>query len=484
MSGEETVRVTTEPTTSTALGANVAVAVLAAGHGTRMKSATPKHLHPVAGTPIVERVIRAGLAIQPAQIVTVVSPELVDLPSRLGMEGQFETVVQQVADGTAGAVRTALEQLRPTTWLVSLLGDSPLLTGEAVRKLVEHATESGARVTILTCVVPDAQSYGRIERDEHHNARRIVELKNDDPARRQGSCEINSGIMVLDAAWAKDALARIQRSADAGNEYLLTDILEVAIDGMREGDPWPIATVQAGEEVAHGINDRSQQAAADEIVRRHVRQRFLKAGVSLIGADTIFIDDTVEIGSDTTILPFSVITGKTIIGSGCQIGPHAVLHDAVIADKVELRSSTVTGSSVGEGTRVGPYAHLRVNTRIGPNVHVGTSAELKNSAVGDGSHVAHFSYIGDTTIGEHTNIGAGTITANYDGTAKHPTNIGDNAFIGSDSVLIAPVTVGDRARTGAGSVVNRDVEPGATVVGVPARPIGNRRKAAAAGSEE
>jgi bifunctional UDP-N-acetylglucosamine pyrophosphorylase/glucosamine-1-phosphate N-acetyltransferase len=434
--------------------------------------------------PIVERVIRAGLAIDPGQIVAVVSPELVDLPTRLGMEGQFETVIQEVADGTAGAVRTALDHLQPTTWIVSLLGDSPLLTGEAVRKLVDHATQTGAKVTILTCVVPDAQSYGRIERDEHANACRIVELKNDDLSKRQGPTEINSGIMVLDAAWAREALAQIQKSADAGNEYLLTDILEVAIEGMSEGDAWPIATVEASEEVAHGINDRSQQAAADEIVRQQVRQRLLKSGVTLIGADTIFIDDTVEIAPDTTILPFSVITGRSVIGSGCQIGPHAVLHDALIANHVELRSSTVTGSSVGEGTRVGPYAHLRGNTRIGSNVHVGTSAELKNSAVGSGSNVAHFSYIGDTTIGEHTNIGAGTITANYDGTAKHPTRIGDNAFIGSDSVLIAPVTVGDRARTGAGAVVNRDVEPGTTVVGIPARAMGSRRGAATRTNEE
>jgi bifunctional UDP-N-acetylglucosamine pyrophosphorylase/glucosamine-1-phosphate N-acetyltransferase len=449
-----------------------------------MKSSIPKHLHPVAGMPIVERVIRAGLAIDPGQIVTVVSPELADLPSRLGMEGEFETVIQVVADGTAGAVRTALDHLQPVTWLVSLLGDSPLLTGEAVHRLVTHASESGARVTILTCTVPDGQSYGRIERDEHHNACRIVELKNDDLSKRQGPIEINSGIMVLDAAWAREALSRIQQSADAGNEYLLTDILEVAIEGMSEGDPWPIATVEASEEVAHGINDRRQQATADEIVRRQVRQRLLTSGVTLIGPDTIFIDDTVEIASDTTILPFSVITGRTVIGSGCQIGPHAVLHDAVIADRVELRSSTVTGSSVREGTRVGPYAHLRGNTRVGPNVHVGTSAELKNSSVGDGSNVAHFSYIGDTTIGEHTNIGAGTITANYDGKAKHPTTIGDNVFIGSDSVLIAPVTVGDGAKTGAGAVVNRDVAPGATVVGVPARAIGSRRTAAPAANEE
>jgi bifunctional UDP-N-acetylglucosamine pyrophosphorylase/glucosamine-1-phosphate N-acetyltransferase len=341
---------------------------------------------------------------------------------------------------------------------------------------VDGATSSRARVTILTCVLPDAESYGRIERDAHGNARRIVELKNDVPVNRRGPCEINSGIMVLDAAWAGEALARIELSAQAG-EYLLTDILEIAIADMRPGDPWPISTVPAHPDVALGINDRVQQAQADAVIRRRVRERLQRQGVTIIGADTVFIDETVEVGLDTVIHPFSVLTGTTTIGAGCQIGPHAMIHNTTLADWVAVRSSTVTDSSIGEGSDVGPYAHLRGNTRVGPGVHIGTSAEMKNSQVGAGARVGHFSYLGDTMVGTEVNIGAGTITANYDGVRKHQTRIGDNAFIGSDSVLVAPVAIGEGGRTGAGAVVNRDVEPGTTVVGVPARPIRPRAPA-------
>lgn len=451
----------------------MAVAVLAAGHGTRMNSGTPKHLHLVAGVPIVERVIRAGLAIEPDQIVAVVSPGLADLPQRLSMAGLFQTAVQANPDGTAGAVRCALAHLEPVDWLVSLLGDSPLLTGDMVEELVDGARSSGSRVTILTCVLPDAESYGRIERDDRGNVRRIVELKNDLPGNRAGICETNSGIMVLDARWAEQALAKVERSAQAG-EYLLTDILEVAISEMREGEPWPISTVVTHPDVALGINDRIQLGQADAVIRRRVRERLQRQGVTIIGAETVFIDETVEVGRDTVIHPFSVLTGSTRIGSGCQVGPHAILHNATLADGVSVRSSTVSDSSIGEGSDVGPYAHVRGHSEIGANVHVGTSAEMKNSRIGQGSRVGHFSYLGDATVGEHVNIGAGAITANYDGTHKHPTRIGDNAFIGSDSVLIAPVEIGERARTGAGAVVNRDVAANTTVVGMPARSIARR----------
>ena len=440
-----------------------------------MISDLPKPLHLVAGIPIVERVIRAGLAIEPQRLVAVVNPDVLDLPERLGLDGQFDAIVQSHPYGTAGAVRSALDHLPPSRWLISLLGDSPLLTGDTVQLLIDGARERGSKISILTCLLDDAGPYGRIERDTQGNVQRIVELKADDPAKRLGAAEINSGIMVLDAEWARQALKRLEPNPHSG-ELFLTDILDLAVAEHVDGDPWPIETVVANSDVALGINDRVQLADAEAVIRRNTRTRLMRAGVTLIAPETIVIDEMVEIAPDTTILPFSVITGRTTIGRKCQIGPHAVLHNATIADGVELRSSTVTESSVGPGTRVGPYAHLRGNTRVGPNVHVGTAAEMKNTVVGDGSHVAHFSYLGDTTIGSHTNIGAGTISANYDGTHKHPTTIGDNVFIGSDSVLIAPVTVSDGARTGAGSVVNRSVAAGATVVGVPARPIATRRK--------
>jgi len=440
-----------------------------------MRSATPKSLHLVAGVPIIERVIRAGLAIEPDQIVAVVNEDMTDLPVRLGMEGTFEATAQVYPYGTAGAVRSALDHLEPCSWIVALLGDSPLLTGDTVQELVDGARASGARITVLSCILPDAESYGRIERNEAGNACRIVELKNDKIEHRIGTTEINSGIMVLDAAWARGALARLTKSEQVG-EYLLTDILEIAIAEMADGDPWPISVVTGHPDVALGINDRIQQGQADAIIRRRVRERWQRQGVTLIGGDSVYIDDSVRIGADSVILPFSVISGTTSIGSRCEIGPHAVLHNATIADGATVRSSTVTDSSIGERSDVGPYAHIRDQTHIGPDVHIGTSAEIKNSSIGSGVMVGHFSYIGDATLGQNVNIGAGAITANYDGRAKHRTMIGDNVFVGCDTILIAPVDIGDRARTGAGSVVNRDVAPSTTVVGMPARPVASSRK--------
>ncbi len=451
----------------------IAVAVLAAGQGTRMNSSIPKHLHPVAGVPIVERVIRAGLEVDPDQLVAVVNSDLLDLPVRLGMPGAFETIVQSHPYGTAGAVRSALDHVQPCKWIVSLLGDSPLLTGETVRTLLDGAAESGSRITILTCLLDDAKSYGRIERDDIGRAVRIVEVKNDEPALRLGQTEVNSGIMVLDAEWARVALSQLETNAGTG-ELQLTDILDLAIADAVECEPWPISTVLAPPDVALGINDRLEQSEADAVIRRRVRDRLQRHGVTIVGAESVFVDETVEVARDTVIHPFCVITGSTRIGAGCEIGPHAVLHNATIADNVTIRSSTITDSAIGEGSDVGPYAHIRGQTEIGPYVHVGTSAEMKNSRIGKGTRVGHFSYLGDATLGEQVNVGAGAITANYDGLHKHPTHIGDNAFIGSDSVLVAPVAIGDGARTGAGAVVNRDVAAGTTVVGMPARSIARR----------
>ena len=456
--------------TTTRLGLdNVAVAVLAAGRGTRMKSGTPKHLHSVGGIPIVERVIRAGLAVEPDQLVAVVSPVLADLPAILGMSGAFTTTIQTIADGTAGAVRCALEALQPCRWLISLLGDSPLLTGDTVAVLLAGARRSGAKVTVLTCDLPDASTYGRIERNDAGDPVGIIELKNDDPLFRQGRTEINSGIMVLDAAWATGVLARMTRN-ETTNEFLLTDLVAIAVEERAAGEPWPVSTVAAVPDIALGVNDRRDLMAADAAARRLTRDRLLDTGVTIIGGESVVVDETVTVGPDTVLMPFTVITGKTTIGSGCTIGPGTVLHDAVIADRVTVRSSTVTASSIGEDSDVGPYAHVRAGCRIGSRVHIGTSAELKNSVVGDDSKSGHFSYLGDATLGRDVNIGAGTITANFDGEMKHVTTIGDRAFIGSDTVLVAPVTVGQGAATGAGSVVTRNVEPGSTVIGVPARP--------------
>ena len=437
-----------------------------------MKSATPKHLHPVGGVPIVERVIRAGLAIAPDRLMVVVSSALEDLPARLGMDGQFEVTVQETANGTAGAVQCALDAIGPCEWIVSLLGDNPLLTGEKIAELVVGAKTKGARIGILTTETV-REKYGRIERDTRGNILRIVEHKQDseeDQKRHAGVVEINSGIMVLDARWAREALAHLAVDPDT-NEFLLTDLIGMAVSEHRDGEPWPVINVNATREMAIGVNNREQLAEADAFARAAVRRHLMnEVGVTMIGPETIFIDETVTIGQDTVIHPFTVITGATTIGANCRIGPHAVIENATIGDDVAVIGATVVGSSIETGSSVGPYARLRQGAAIGPDVHIGNFVEVKNSSLGAGTKAGHLAYLGDATVGERVNIGAGVITANYDGVNKHRTRIGDDAFIGSDSVLVAPRTVGDRGRTAAGSVVTHDVDPDTLVMGVPARP--------------
>lgn len=438
-----------------------------------MRSRTPKHLHPVGGIPLVKRIIRAGLDVAPEVLLAVVSPAMTGLPAMLDMEGEFGTVVQDPPQGTADAVHIALKAAPEVEYLVSLLGDNPLLTGEMVRDLVAQASASAARITVLTCLLPDAQSYGRVHRDEQDRPVRIIEAKNDDPASRHGMTEINSGIMVLDAGWAREALPRLQLDPATG-EYLLTDLVEMATREHVEGDPWPVQTVVAPREVSLGVNTRVQLAEADAIARQQVRERLMLSGVTMIGPETIFIDDQVEIGPDTVILPGTVITGATRIGEGCRIGPNALINHAVIGSNVIIRSSTIDHSTLEDGADAGPYANIRGGSVIGEGAHVGNCAELKNTRFGARAKSGHFSYLGDATVGADVNIGAGTITANFDGEKKNMTTIGDSAFVGCDTVLVAPVTVHEGGRTGAGSIVTRDVPERTTVVGVPARPIRRR----------
>lgn len=453
--------------------ASIAVAILAAGKSTRMKSGRPKHAHDLAGKSIFDRVLDAGLAIAPRRTIAVVSAPLAEHLAAHPQAGLFETIIQDPPRGTADAVRVALEAAPECDLLVSLLGDSPLLTGETIQQLVDEALATGSLVTLLTCVLDDAAAYGRIERDDAERVTRIVERSQDDLALRQGQTEINSGIMVLNAQWAREALQEVKLDVARG-EYLLTDLIELAVAGHEGGEAWPVNAVRAHEDVALGVNDRAQLAEASAVAYQRIRERHMRQGVTLVGPETIFIEERVRIAPDTTILPFTIISGTTAIGGDCTIGPNSVLTDAVIGDRVTVRSSTVTRARVDDDADVGPYSHLREGTRVGPHVHVGNFAEMKNTTVHAGAKVGHVSYLGDATVGADANIGAGTITANFDGQAKHPTSIGKGSFVGSDTVFVAPVNLGDGARTGAGAVVTGDVGAGETVVGVPARPIRHR----------
>jgi bifunctional UDP-N-acetylglucosamine pyrophosphorylase / glucosamine-1-phosphate N-acetyltransferase len=327
---------------------------------------------------------------------------------------------------------------------------------------------SRARVAILTAILPDPGGYGRIVRDGDQRPVGIAERRDDDPALRVGPTEINSGLMALDAHWARWALDQVHPSGATG-EFYLTDLVSIAVAGARDGEPWPVTAVEGASDDALGVNDRGDLAQAESRAWERKRERLMREGVTMRLPETITIDEDVEVGGDTVILPHSQLSGATVVGSGCVIGPSTVIADCRLGDRVIVRSSTVENSVVADDADIGPYSHVRAGSEIGPHTHVGNFAELKNARLGPGVKVGHFSYIGDAAVGEETNIGAGTVTANFDGARKHQTAIGARAFIGSDTILRAPISIGDDARTGAGSVVTRDVPDGATVVGIPAR---------------
>ncbi len=309
----------------------------------------------------------------------------------------------------------------------------------------------------------------------------IAERRDDDAGMRIGPTEINAGLMALDAQWARRALDQIHPSGATGELYL-TDLVSIAVAEAQDDEPWPVTAVAGEPDDALGVNDRADLARAESRAWERKRQRLMREGVTMRLPETIVIDEDVRVGGDTVILPYSQLSGATVVGSGCVIGPSAVIVDSRLGDRVIVRSSTVEDSVIADDADVGPYSHVRAGSEIGPRAHVGNFAEIKNARLASGVKVGHFSYIGDAAIGEETNIGAGTVTANFDGARKHQTDIGARAFIGSDTILRAPISIGDDARTGAGSVVTKDVPDGATVVGVPARlmrPTSARPSAAA-----
>jgi bifunctional UDP-N-acetylglucosamine pyrophosphorylase/glucosamine-1-phosphate N-acetyltransferase len=457
--------------------------VLAAGAGTRMRSSRAKPLHTVAGIPMIERVLRAGAGVAPDAIAVVVSPETAQLTPHLREAAAFETVIQDPPRGTGDAVRLALHALPESERVVVLYSDHPLLEAETVARLLEGARESHAVVTVLSAVLPAAAGYGRIVRDERQRPLAVAERRDDDPAQREGPTEINTGMMALDARWARQALERVRPSAATGEAYL-TELVALAAGEAAPGRPWPVAVVTGTSDDALGVNDRIDLARAESRAWERKRERLMRAGVTMRLPETIVVDEDVAVGADTVILPHSALLTGTIVGAECTIGPAAVLRNARLGDRVIVRSSTIEDAVIGDDSDVGPYAHLRAGSAIGPRVHIGNYAELKNARLASGVKVGHFSYIGDAAVGADANIGAGAITANFDGVAKHRTEIGARAFIGSDTILRAPIRIGDDARTGAGSVVTRDVADGATVVGVPARQVRTMPAGVDEGAEE
>ncbi len=446
---------------------STAAVVLAAGQGTRMRSSVPKVLHPLAGRSMLDHVLAALAEAGIPQPVVVVGHGAEQVEAAVA--GRATTVRQEPQNGTADAVRCGLEEVGDgATQVVVAMGDAPLVPAALFTELLHTQAAGEACVALLASRPGDPSGYGRIVRDAEGAVRGIVEERDADAETMQLG-EVNAGAYSFDAAWLRANIGAVP--ASSSGEHYLTDLVAMAAKGGT------VAVVSAPRaELAMGINDRAGLAAAERIMRAEIVERHLRNGVTIVDPANTYIDAAVEIGEDARIEPWSVLSGSTAIAGGAVIGPGAQVVDSRIGARSVVWSSVVESSTVAEDVQIGPYSHIRPGCEIGPRCRIGNFAELKMTRVGAGTQIHHFSYLGDADLGDGVNIGAGAITANFDGTTKHRTSIGDGAFIGVDTMLRAPVSIGPGARTGAGAVVTRDVPAGETVVGMPARRIGTRRR--------
>jgi bifunctional UDP-N-acetylglucosamine pyrophosphorylase/glucosamine-1-phosphate N-acetyltransferase len=445
-----------------------AAVILAAGKGMRMKSSTPKVLHRLAGREMIHYVIDATKQAQPKRLVLVVSHESRRVRELLGDSAEY--VEQEEQLGTAHALLQARGKLEGQIDNVLVLnGDVPLISGETLKEIMRHHSATHAAVTILTSRSGDQEGLGRVIRDDSGQVTGIIEEVEADSVQKE-IVETNSGVYCFRSEWLWPHLAELPRSKSG--EFYLTDLIGLAASS---GERAESVTAQDPVE-ALGINNRIHLAQAEAVLRQRIREQLMLNGVTLIDPPSVFIDATVEIAQDTVIYPNTIIEGMTRIDRECVIGPSSIIVDSVIGKGCRILASVIEASTLEDGVDVGPFSHLRPESYIEAGVHIGNFVEIKKSRLGRETKVGHFSYLGDATIGRNVNIGAGTITCNYDGVQKHPTFVGDDAFIGSDSMLIAPLRIGARATTGAGSVVNHDVPPDTLAVGAPARIRTKRRK--------
>jgi bifunctional UDP-N-acetylglucosamine pyrophosphorylase/glucosamine-1-phosphate N-acetyltransferase len=437
--------------------------LLAAGLGTRMKSKQPKVLHPVCGQPMLAYSLDAVRQACTEKPVVVIGHAAGAVREYVGDAARC--VVQDPQLGTGHAVLQAEALLKDASDLVLVsYADMPLLRSDTLASLVEAQQHNPGPLTILTVLAPDPRGFGRVVRGADGNVQAIVEEAAATPE-QLSIHELNVGAYCFRGEWLWKALHRIPVSKKG--EYYLTDTVELAV---KEGLPVGAILTDDLDEII-GINTRLHLAEAEAAMRRRINTGHMLAGVTFIDPQAAYIQVGVTIGKDTVIWPGTCLEGRTTIGEGCVIGPETVVRDSIIGDHCRVFKSVVEGAWVDQDVDMGPYAHLRKGARLGRGVHLGNFGEVKDSTLGPGTKMGHFSYIGNANIGRQVNIGAGTITCNYDGELKHPTEIGDETFIGSDTMLVAPLKIGKRARTGAGAVVTRDVPDDTLVVGVPARPV-------------
>jgi bifunctional UDP-N-acetylglucosamine pyrophosphorylase/glucosamine-1-phosphate N-acetyltransferase len=435
--------------------------ILAAGQGTRMNSSLPKVLHLLGGKPLITYAIQAAAGLSSEPPIVVVGHGAETVQNAVGLNAKF--AIQEPQLGTAHAVQASEPLLKGKTDLVVVINaDLPLLRPETLRRLVTTQQNSNSPITILTAISSEARGFGRILRGPGGGITAIVEEAQAAP-QQLALGELNVGLYCFRESWLWSALQRVQKSPKG--EYYLTDLVEIAV-----GDGYTVQSVVL-EDLSEtiGINNRVHLAEAEAALRLRINTSWMVEGVTIIDPQTTYIDTEVSIGRDTIIFPNTILRGKTSIGEGCIIGPNTTIDDTHIGCWCKIHTSVLENAIMEDGSEIGPFGHLRKGAHLGEHVHMGNFGEVKDSYLGKGTKMGHFSYIGNATIGTDVNIGCGTVTCNFDGVHKHPTEIGNDVFIGSDTMLVAPLKIGQNARTGAGAVVTHDVPKNTTVVGVPAR---------------
>ena len=440
------------------MGESLTVVVLAAGEGKRFRSALPKPLHPVAGRPLLWHVLAAAAPLKADRTVVVVGNGADQVTAAVeGFDlGPVAFAVQAAQRGTGDALAAALPQLEGDGDVLVLFGDTPLVSAELLEGLVDAHRSARADATLLTCTMTDPTGLGRVLRDPDGAVTRIVEERDATPTQR-AIREVIAGMYVFRRP-VLNGLSELRPDNDQGEYYLPDLVPQVLAGGGR------LVTAEGPEEEVMGVNDRVELAAAEAVLRRRLLERLMLGGVTVTDPATTFVDADVEVGQDTVLAPLTFLERGTRVGARCRLGPNVRLVGCTVGDDATVTQAVALSSAIGPRVAVGPFASLRPGTELAEGAKAGTFVEIKNSVVGPGSKVPHLSYVGDADIGAGANVGAGTVFVNYDGARKHRTTVGDGAFIGSDTMLVAPVTVGNGAQTAAGSTITKDVPPDALAI--------------------